>query len=203
MKIAVVGSINMDQVVLANKIPQKGETLMGNELMYVPGGKAANQAVAMARLGGIVKMYGLVGNDENGRKLLANLQKENVDVSNVKQGEKNTGLAIITVADNDNSIIVIPGANNEVDVAYIESVKTDLLENDIVVLQHEIPLETIEYIVDLFALHHKLIVLNPAPAKKIKPEILAKVTYLTPNEHELKTLFEFAKEDVLANIRVN
>ena len=190
MKIAVVGSINIDQTVTAQRIPKKGETLPGGELRYVPGGKGANQAVAMARLGAETAMFGCVGEDDNGRKMVENLKANGVNTDHI-QAVKGvpTGIAIITVGENDNTIIVVAGANGKVDRAYVDSVKEALLSYDMVVLQHEIPLDTVHYIVELCAEHKIPTVLNPAPAAEVPMDIIEKVTYLTPNEHEAALIF--------------
>ncbi len=190
MKLAVVGSINMDMTVKAERIPLKGETLKGWDLKYVPGGKGANQAVAMAKLGAEVEMFGCVGDDAAGASLLKNLQDVGVETKCVKvvEGEP-TGLAMITVGDNDNTIIVVAGTNDRVDIGYINEVKDSLLECEIVLLQHEIPQETVEYVIALCADNGVKVVLNPGPARPVKQELLEKVTYLTPNEHEAVILF--------------
>ena len=190
MKLAVIGSINMDQVVTTGRIPGKGETVPGHDLRYVPGGKGANQAVAMARLGAQVTMYGCVGDDENGRQLLSLLKDEGIDVSRVRViKDEPSGLAIITVAENDNVIIVVSGANGLVDRRYIDSISGELSQYDLVVLQHEIPLETVHYTISVC--HEKGVrtVLNPAPANAVPADIIEKVSYLTPNEHEARLIF--------------
>ncbi len=190
MKLAVVGSINMDQTVTAERIPLKGETLPGGSLRYIPGGKGANQAVAMARLGAQVEMFGCVGDDSNGRQLIENLAANGVGTGHIQVcAGVPTGLAIITVGDNDNTIIVVEGANGLVSRAYIDSIKESLLDSDMVVLQHEIPLDTVHYVVELCAGHGIPTVLNPAPAAKVPAEVIEKVTYLTPNEHEAVLIF--------------
>ena len=200
MKIAVVGSINIDQTVIAERIPHKGETLPGHGLRYIPGGKGANQAVAMARLGAETAMFGCVGEDEYGRKMVDNLRANGVNADHVKVlKDVPTGMAIITVGENDNTIIVIAGANGCVDRAYVDSVKEELLGYDMVVLQHEIPLDTVHYIVELCSAHNVPVVLNPAPAAAVPAEIIEKVTWLTPNEHEAGLIFgsEYTAEDLL------
>ena len=200
MKIAVIGSINMDQTVLAERIPLKGETIKGSDLQYIPGGKGANQAVAMARLGAKVTMFGCVGNDENGRSLLANLEKNNVKTDNIKIVDgKPTGIAIITLGEDDNTIVVVSGANSCTDIAYIESIKDELFKNDMVVLQHEIPLDAVHYAVELCNEKDIPVVLNPAPAADVPKDIVEKVTYLTPNEHEASIIFgkDISEEELL------
>ena len=189
-KIGVVGSINMDMTVKAERIPLKGETLKGWDLQYIPGGKGANQAVAMAKLGAEVEMFGCVGDDEAGESLVKNLQDTGVETGHIKvvPGVP-TGLAMITVGENDNTIIVVAGTNNHVDIDYVNEVKDSILECEIVLLQHEIPQETVEYVISLCADNGVKVVLNPGPARPVKQEILEKVTYLTPNEHEAVILF--------------
>ncbi|HIR92240.1 MAG TPA: ribokinase [Candidatus Egerieimonas intestinavium] len=199
MKISVVGSINMDMTVTAERIPQKGETLKGGELKYIPGGKGANQAVAMARLGADVEMFGCVGEDENGRMLLENFKREGVKADHIQviPGVV-TGIALITVGDQDNTIIVVEGANGRVDRAYVDSIAQELLQSELVVLQHEIPIDTVEYVVELCSSHGIKVILNPAPAHPVKAEVLEKVTYLTPNEHEAVILYgEWETEELL------
>ena len=190
MKLAVVGSINMDMTVTAERIPLKGETLLGDSIHYIPGGKGANQAVAMARLGAEVEMFGCVGDDSNGEKLLENLRKEGVGIRHIKVlKEVPTGIALITVGENDNTIIVVPGANGQVDQIYADSIKEELKAFDMVVLQQEIPLETVHDLICFCAENGIKVILNPAPAAKVPLDIIEKVTYLTPNEHEAVLIF--------------
>lgn len=190
MKLAVVGSINMDMTVTAERIPLKGETLLGDSIHYIPGGKGANQAVAMARLGAEVEMFGYVGDDSNGEKLLENLRKEGVGTRHIKVlKEVPTGIALITVGENDNTIIVVPGANGQVDQIYADSIKEELKAFDMVVLQQEIPLETVHDLICFCAENGIKVILNPAPAAKVPLDIIEKVTYLTPNEHEAVLIF--------------
>ena len=189
-KIGVVGSINMDMTVQAERIPLKGETLKGENLKYIPGGKGANQAVAMAKLGADVEMFGCVGDDSAGKDLLENLKSVGVKTEHIRIADNvPTGLALITVGENDNTIIVVAGANNCVDIDYVNQIRDALLQCDIVLLQHEIPQETVEYTAKLCTENGVKVVLNPAPARPVKPEILETVTYLTPNEHETVILF--------------
>lgn len=200
MKLAVVGSINIDMTVTAERIPLKGETLMGDNIRYIPGGKGANQAVAMAKLGAEVEMFGCIGNDSNGQKMIDNMKSVGIKTDNIKVLEDvPTGIAMITVGENDNTIIVVPGANGKVDKSYVDSIKDSLQTYDMVILQHEIPLETVHYIVEFCAEKNIPVVLNPAPAAKVPMEIIEKVTYLTPNEHEAVLIFgdELTTEELL------
>ena len=180
MKLAVVGSINMDMTVTAERIPGKGETLRGDSVSSIPGGKGANQAVAMAKLGAEVEMFGCVGDDSNGALLLENLKRVGVKTDHIRvlKGVP-TGIAMITVAENDNTIVVIPGANGKVDRGYADSIREELAQYDMVVLQHEIPLDTVYYLVELCHGMGIPVVLNPAPAAAVPEKIVEMVTYLT------------------------
>lgn len=154
----------------------------------------------MAKLGAQVEMFGCVGDDENGRKMVANLSANGVETGHIKVAAGvPTGIAIITVGENDNTIIVVEGANGLVDRAYIDSVKDVLLSYDMVALQHEIPLDTVHYVVNLCAEHGIPVLLNPAPAAGVPMDIIEKVTYLTPNEHEAVLIFgkERSTEELL------
>ena len=173
MKISVVGSINMDMTVKAERIPLKGETLKGEDLKYIPGGKGANQAVAMAKLGADVEMFGCVGNDSAGKELVQNLKDMGVKTNNIRAVDGvPTGIALITVGENDNTIMVVAGANDCVDKAYVDSIKEELLQSEVVVLQHEIPQETNEYVIRLCHENNVKVVLNPGPARPVKKEIV-------------------------------
>lgn len=190
----------MDMTVTAERIPLKGETLRGNSISYIPGGKGANQAVAMAKLGAEVEMFGAVGDDSNGRELLANLKRVGVKTEHIKVcGDVPTGIAMITVAENDNTIVVVPGANGEVDRAYVDEIKPVLEGYDMVVLQHEIPLDTVHYVVEFCVEKGIQAVLNPAPAAEVPMDIIEKVTYVTPNEHEAVLIFgnDLSTEELL------
>lgn len=200
MKLGVVGSINMDMIVTTERIPSKGETIKGNDISYIPGGKGANQAVAAARLGAEVEMFGCVGNDDAGKVLIKNLANQGIQTRNIRVIDSiTTGIAIINVAENDNSIIVVAGANNCVDKAYVDSISKDLLTCDMVLLQHEIPQETVEYVIWLCHENKIKVVLNPAPARPVRKEIIDMIDYLTPNEHEAVIIFgtEISTNDLL------
>ena len=198
-KIVVVGSCNIDITVECDRWAKPGETIFGNRLTVNPGGKGANQAVAAARLGAEVKMVGCIGDDVYGQLVQKALKDNNVDSTYVKvlPGE-NSGTAHITVAENDNSIIVIKAANDLVSPALIDEAWDDIKEADIVLLQHEIPAATNAYVIEKCFEAGVPVMLNPAPVAPVPPELLAKVTYLTPNEHEAAILFAGqGKADIL------
>lgn len=197
-KIVVVGSINVDMVFTSDKRPKAGETVIGNTFSLVPGGKGANQAVAASKLGADTYMIGCVGNDSNGEFSLKNLRDMKVNTRAVKIVDKApTGLANIIVADNDNSIIVIPGANFEMDKDVIKENKALLLSADMVLLQLEIPMEVVEYVVDICAENKVRVLINPAPAAPLKKSLIEKATYITPNEHELRLIFDNQETDAV------
>lgn len=198
-KIVVVGSCNIDITVECDRWAKPGETIFGNRLTVNPGGKGANQAVAAARLGAEVKMVGCIGDDVYGQLVLKALKENNVDATyvNVLPGE-NSGTAHITVAENDNSIIVIKAANDLVSPALIDEAWDAIKEADIVLLQHEIPAATNAYVIEKCFEAGVPVMLNPAPVAPVPPELLEKVTYLTPNEHEAAILFAGqGKADIL------
>ena len=198
-KIVVVGSCNIDITVECDRWAKPGETIFGNRLTVNPGGKGANQAVAAARLGAEVKMVGCIGDDVYGQLVQKALKENNVDSTYVKvlPGE-NSGTAHITVAENDNSIIVIKAANDLVSPALIDEAWDAIKEADIVLLQHEIPAATNAYVIEKCFEAGVPVMLNPAPVAPVPPELLEKVTYLTPNEHEAAILFAGqGKADIL------
>lgn len=187
--ICVIGSLNMDLVVKVDKRPKGGQTVIGGDFKEVPGGKGANQAVAMARLGGNVNMIGKVGTDGFGETLLNALKNDNVNTEYINKADVATGVAMITVDSNaENSIVVAPGANFKVDKHYIDASIEGIEKSDIVVLQLETPIETINYALKKSKELGKYTILNPAPAVKLDDEIISNVDLLTPNETELEIL---------------
>ena len=189
-KITVIGSISTDFVVTANKRPEVGETITGNDFSTTFGGKGANQAVASARLGGDVYVAGTVGTDLFGKELIQNLTENSIHVDFVEPvTQVPSGSAHITIVDGDNCIVYVPGANNVIDTNRIEKLNELIQTSDIVVVQNELPQEVVEQIIeDCFAQNIKVIY-NPAPARFVSQSILEKATYLTPNESEFKLLF--------------
>lgn len=197
-KIVVVGSMNADLITTSSCFPQVGETIIGKSFTMLPGGKGANQAVCAGKLGADVTFIGCAGSDENGKFLLKNFKDNNVDISGIDiLNEIPTGIAQIIVANNDNSIIVVPGANYEVTDAVIDKHIELINEADIVILQLEIPLKTVEYVIDLCHEKGKKVILNPAPSCNLDKSIIDKVTYLTPNEIELENIFGESRDVVL------
>ena len=194
--ISVIGSCNMDLMIEADRRPQAGETVMGKRLIVSPGGKGANQAVAAARLGEKVYMIGCVGNDAYGSMMLDTLKENgvNTDYVSVLDNEA-TGTAHIILAEGDNSIIVLKGANDKVDKNVVDSAFDIIKTSSLVMLQHEIRMDTIGYIIDRCHEEGIPVMLNPAPYMDIPEEWIEKVTYLTPNEHEAALMFEGMDRD--------
>lgn len=194
-RILVLGSINMDHVTRVEKTPEVGQTVLGLGLDLIPGGKGANQAVAMARLGADVALIGCVGSDGEGETLLAGLEKENVDLEGVqRKGVSATGQAWIMVnADGDNSIVVIPGANHAMSP---ESLKMDWFsKRDLFAAQLEMPLPLVHRALEMARERGLTTVLNPAPAAILPQAMLSLVDLLIPNETEFAVLTGIAPVD--------
>lgn len=185
----VVGSINVDLVFTSDVRPKAGETVLGTTFSTIPGGKGANQAVAASKLGAESFMIGCVGDDSNGEFSINNLYGMKVDTSCIEKIKGvPTGVANIIVAEQDNSIIVIPGANYEITRETIDKYKDIILSADIVLLQLEIPLEVVEYTAKLCRNNNVRVLLNPAPAVELPLSLIEDASYITPNEHELNII---------------
>ncbi|WP_209125203.1 ribokinase [Alkalihalobacillus sp. BA299] len=188
-RVTVVGSINMDLVTKADRFPKKGETILGYDYSQYPGGKGANQAVAAARLGADVSFIGCVGNDLFGEKLKQILVEEGINIEGLAVSEKApTGVAQITVAEKENSIIVVPGANHDLKREWLEKHRAKLLSSDILLVQLEIPLDVAETVINIADENEIPVILNPAPAQRLDDKLLEKITYLTPNETEIRVI---------------
>jgi ribokinase len=190
-KILIVGSLNMDFVIDVDEMPKVGETIICEGFELFPGGKGANQAYAVGKLGGEVSMIGAVGKDVYGEKLIENLKSAGVITKGIEiMGNCNTGTAFITVNKiGENSIIVIPGANNSITKETIDKNITLIDDCDIVVMQLEIPIEIVMYVATIAKQKGKTVILDPAPAPKNLPdELLKNIDIIKPNETELKTL---------------
>ncbi|MEY8751844.1 ribokinase [Alkalicoccobacillus gibsonii] len=193
--VTIVGSINMDMVTSTAVFPKQGETIKGESFVTMPGGKGANQAVAAARLGASVRMIGRVGDDPFGKILTDGLANEGVDVSNVEPvTDCSSGIASIILSDQDNRIIITPGANDEVTVEYINQFEQVLADSDVVLLQLEIPLDAVERTLVICQKHQTKVILNPAPAYPLPDTVLSMADYITPNETEYELLFRDSDE---------
>ncbi|MCV9884459.1 ribokinase [Metabacillus halosaccharovorans] len=188
-KIVVIGSINMDLVTQTNTIPKVGETVLGEDFMTAPGGKGANQAVAAAKLGGDVTLLGCVGDDAFGSELMKHLHKQGVDTKHIQTiSNTSSGVAAITLSEGDNSIIVVPGANHKLTPVLVQQHEQLITDADIVLLQLEIPLDSVVKAAELARKHNVPVILNPAPMQELPKKLILQSTYLTPNEHELESL---------------
>lgn len=189
-EIVVVGSLNMDLVGRAPRLPVPGETISGSSFATLPGGKGANQAVAAARLGARTAMIGCVGDDAFGAQLRAGLESDGVDCAGVRVvAGVSSGVALIVVeAAGKNGIVVIPGANGRLVPADVDAREDALAAARIVVLQLEVPLATVEHAARRAKALGKLVILNPAPAQPLPPSLLALVDLLVPNEIEAAAL---------------
>ncbi len=173
----VIGSINMDLVIQTARLPKLGETVMGQGFSMVPGGKGANQAVAAARLGSRVKMLGCLGRDVYGDVLLEHLRVSGVLTDSILRADSSSGVAVITVCQGDNHIILDPGANGKLDADAVRRSEALIAWADTLLLQFEIPMELAER-------YGTRVVLNPSPMKALRPELYPKVGLLVVNEFE-------------------
>jgi ribokinase len=186
-RVFVAGSINMDVVATAKRHPRLGETVTGDAVLYLPGGKGANQAVAAARLGAPTALIGRLGKDAFGDELKAFLAAQGVDLSLLQQtSDAHTGTALITIANADNTIVVVPGANALVSAADVAA--PAFAKGDIAVSQFEIPLRTISAFFERARAGGATTILNPAPAIEVNRELLDLVDILILNETELGLL---------------
>ena len=198
MSIVVFGSINQDLVAKASHLPKPGETLLGKSFFTASGGKGANQAVAVARLGVPTYMVGRVGNDNFGKELINNLQASGVKTNNIFIDEStNSGVAIITVDDvGENHIVVVPGANGKLNTEDIERLSQLLPTAKVLLLQLEIPIETAIASVQLAQKSGVTVILDPAPAQSSLPdEFYKSVNIITPNEVEASELVGFPVDE--------
>lgn len=189
-KFCVVGSLNMDLVTKVKRFPRDGETLLGESFSILPGGKGANQAVALSRLGGDVEMLGVIGNDILGQQYLEVLNKEGIGNSHLKISDNLvTGTASIVVNETgENKIIVVPGANSECSSSYVSS-SAEIIKNcDYLLLQLEIPIESVLKAAKIAHDAGVGIILDPAPAKEIPLELFSLLSVITPNETEAAIL---------------
>jgi ribokinase len=183
-RVFVAGSINMDVVATTERHPKIGETVAGKEVLYFPGGKGANQAVSAAKQGVLTTLIGRLGEDAFGHDLRTFLAAQSVDLGSVQDtADVHTGTAIITVANSDNTIVVIPGANALVNAADVAA--ASLAKGDVAVSQFEIPLPAISAFFKRARAAGATTILNPAPARAIGPELLDLVDILVLNETEL------------------
>jgi ribokinase len=188
--ITVIGSANMDVVGRVPRLPREGETVLGTTLMHSPGGKGANQAVAAARAGSEVYFVGRIGSDEYADPLRQSLESAGVSLTYLRvDAGYPTGVALIMVDDEGNNLIaVLPGANGQVSVDDVDAARDAIGRSAVVVLQLEIPLDTVMHAATVAREMGARVVLNPAPAQALKPELLQMVDVIVPNQEEVGRL---------------
>lgn len=195
-RIIVAGSINMDLVIETDEIPAIGETVAGKAFSTIPGGKGANQAVAIAKQGGDCIFLGKVGNDDFGANVLKSMQDAGINTDLIKIENESTGVSIINVDKTGaNNIVYIAGANNLVDENYIDQNKDILDSAKYIVMQNELPEKTIEHILKICKDKKIKTILNPAPARMIEKDMLELIDILIPNEHELSRIADHKVEN--------
>lgn len=194
-KITVLGSLNMDLVTTVERAPGMGETVLGESFKTVCGGKGGNQAEAIARLGGNVEMLGCVGSDSYGRILKDNLKKDGTKTENIEEIGLSSGIAVITVCGGDNSIIVVKGANDYVTKEYVDKNKKVIEQSDYLVMQLEIPFETVEYAMKTAEKSGTKVVFNPAPMNKECISLIPYTDIFVVNEHEAGIVTEDTVSD--------
>jgi len=189
-KIVVIGSSNTDMVVRTPALPRPGETVLGGEFIMAPGGKGANQAVAAARAGGEVTFIARIGDDVFGRQSLEGLVRDGIHIEHIVEDKNSpSGVALIIVGpDGENCIAVASGSNAGLAAADVRKAKAVISSADIVLLQLESPLETVQEAAGIAAAAGVPVILNPAPARALSDDILKNVAYLTPNETEAEIL---------------
>lgn len=188
--ILVVGSSNTDMIIRVERIPKPGETLIGSQFQMVAGGKGANQAVAAARAGGRVAFVNRVGDDVFGSQTIPRLSEDGIDTANISiDPDSPSGVALIMVSSTgENSIAVAPGANGKLAPDDIQNARDCFKEANLLLVQLEVPMETVAAAVELAAENSVQVILNPAPANEIPSEVLEKVNIITPNETETELL---------------
>lgn len=188
-KLLVIGSLNMDMTIFLEEAPKRGETVYGHDFLLTPGGKGANQAVAAARLGAQVAMLGRVGDDLFGKSQIEGLQRDGIDTRPILTTPGvSTGVACIQVVKGDNSIVLDPGANDKLTPRDIEDHRAVMAECDAVMLQFEIPMNTIEHTIAMARELGKKIILTPAPVVPFEESLLEGLYLLLPNEHEAQRI---------------
>ncbi|MGF2617992.1 ribokinase [Rossellomorea vietnamensis] len=189
--ITVLGSLNMDLVTVTKSEPQWGETVIGEEFHTHFGGKGANQAVAASKVGADVHLIGAVGDDLYGKEYIQHLQKLGINTEAIHSvANSRTGTASITVRNSENKIIVIPGANGYITTQIVEKNKELIKRSDWLLLQLEIPQDSVGKAIDIAYQYRVGVILNPAPYQQLPREWIDKITYLTPNELEAELVLK-------------
>ncbi len=195
--IVVVGSSNTDMIIKMSRIPKPGETVIGGEFSIAPGGKGANQAVSAARAGGNVVFIARVGEDMFGEQSVRGFVQDGINTENIIRDKKApSGVALIFVdREGENSIAVASGANANLSPADIDASRDVIASASIILMQLEIPIETVKAVVEIAREHEAKVILNPAPAQPLGVDILRHISIITPNESEAELLTGIKVED--------
>jgi len=197
-KIVVVGSCNTDMVIKADRLPVPGETILGGTFFMNPGGKGANQAVAAARMGGKVTLISKTGNDVFGKQSVSLYNSENINTDYIFSDPKHpSGVALITVDSNgENCIVVASGANASLSPSDINKARVEIESSDLVLMQLEIPIETVEYVAEMANKKEIKVLLNPAPARALSEQLLKNLYIIIPNKTEAEILSGIKVTDI-------
>ncbi len=197
-KIVVLGSCNTDMVVKSSRLPVPGETILGGTFMMNPGGKGANQAVAAARLGGNVTFVTKTGNDLFGRQSIELYNDENINTEFISSDpDLPSGVALITVdGEGENCIVVASGANGSLSPADVKDAEKEIASADILLMQLEVPIETVEYAAKMAKKNGVKVILNPAPAQSLSNDLLSNIHMIIPNETEAEIISGIKVTDV-------
>ena len=197
-KIVVVGSCNTDMVIKADRLPVPGETILGGTFFMNPGGKGANQAVAASRLGGNVTLISKTGNDVFGKQSVMLYTAENIKTDYIYSDPKHpSGVALITVdSQGENCIVVASGANAYLTPSDIDKASGEIENSDLVLMQLEIPIETVEYVAEMASKKGIKVILNPAPARALSDNLLKNLYIIIPNKSEAEILSGIKVSDI-------
>ena len=193
-KIVVVGSCNTDMVIKADRLPVPGETILGGTFFMNPGGKGANQAVAASRMGGNITLISKTGNDVFGKQSVMLYTAENIKTDYIFSDPKHpSGVALITVdSQGENCIVVASGANAYLTPSDIDKASAEIEGSDLVLMQLEIPIETVEYVAEMASKKGIKVILNPAPARALSDNLLKNLYIIIPNKSESRKIFKTA-----------
>jgi len=197
-KIVVVGSCNTDMVIKADRLPVPGETILGGTFFMNPGGKGANQAVAASRMGGTVTLISKAGNDVFGKQSVMLYAAENIKTDYIYSDPKHpSGVALITVdSQGENCIVVASGANAFLTPSDIDKAAAEIESSDLVLMQLEIPIDTVEYVAEMANKKGIKVILNPAPARALSNNLLKHVDIIIPNRNEAEILSGIKVSDI-------
>ncbi|HNX16629.1 MAG TPA: ribokinase [Bacilli bacterium] len=195
-KVFVLGSINRDISIQADRFPQVGETVKGSGFFQAFGGKGSNQAIAAFRSGADVTFIGSVGNDAEGESFISLLRREGMNTDNIRVVQEHTGTAVITLAESNNTIIIYAGANNEITEEQIDKGLNKADKGDYLIIQFEIPLDKIIYASRAAKEKGMIVVINPAPCAYEIKDFIHNIDFIIPNETEYRILKENSRNQI-------